>query len=64
MKKVIGLFRKVKAVFPETETIVIYGELFGGGYKHKDIEPVKGAVKVQKGLNMPLKTNSMLSILN
>ncbi|MDV7698980.1 RNA ligase, Rnl2 family [Chryseobacterium soli] len=49
-EKVIGLFRKVKAIFPETETVVIYGELFGGGYKHKDIEPVKGAVKVQKGV--------------
>lgn len=49
-EKVIGLFQKVKAIFPETETVVIYGELFGGGYKHKDIEPVKGAVKVQKGV--------------
>jgi len=49
-KNVIDLFQKVKNVFPEAETVVIYGELFGGGYKHKDVAPVKDAVKVQKGI--------------
>ncbi|REC75854.1 RNA ligase, Rnl2 family [Chryseobacterium elymi] len=49
-KNVIDLFQKLKGIYPETETVVIYGELFGGGYKHKDVEPVKDAVKVQKGI--------------
>lgn len=49
-KNVIDLFQKVKSMYPDTETVVIYGELFGGGYKHKDVEPVKNAVKVQKGI--------------
>lgn len=49
-KNVIHVFRKVKAMYPKVETVVIYGELFGGGYKHKDVEPVTGAVKVQKGI--------------
>ncbi|GEN67131.1 MULTISPECIES: RNA ligase, Rnl2 family [Chryseobacterium] len=49
-KNVIKVFQKVKTIDPNVETIVIYGELFGGGYEHKDVEPVKGAVKVQKGI--------------
>lgn len=49
-KNVIEVFRKVKAMHPDVETVVIYGELFGGGYKHKEVEPVKDAVKVQKGI--------------
>lgn len=49
-KNVIKVFQKVKTIYPDVETIVIYGELFGGGYKHKDVEPVKDAVKVQKGI--------------
>lgn len=49
-KNVIKVFQKVKIIYPNVETVVIYGELFGGGYKHKDIEPVKNAVKVQAGI--------------
>lgn len=49
-KNVIDLFQKVKTIHPELETVVIYGELFGGGYKHKEVEPVKDAIKVQKGI--------------
>ncbi|MEF9477754.1 RNA ligase, Rnl2 family [Chryseobacterium sp. RRHN12] len=49
-KNVIAVFQKVKTIYPEVETVVIYGELFGGGYKHEEVEPVKDAVKVQKGI--------------
>ncbi|MBD3904895.1 RNA ligase, Rnl2 family [Chryseobacterium sp. Ch-15] len=49
-KNVIDLFEKVKNIHPNLETVVIYGELFGGGYKHKEVEPVKDAIKVQKGI--------------
>jgi len=49
-KNVIDLFDKVKTIYPDLETVVIYGELFGGGYKHKEVEPVKDAIKVQKGV--------------
>ena len=49
-KNVIDLFEKVKTIHPNLETVVIYGELFGGGYKHKEVEPVKDAIKVQKGV--------------
>ncbi len=47
-KNVIEVFEKVKIIYPNIETVVIYGELFGGGYKHKEVTPVKDAVKVQK----------------
>ncbi|MBL1223466.1 RNA ligase, Rnl2 family [Chryseobacterium sp. L7] len=49
-KNVMDLFQKVKNIHPELETVVIYGELFGGGYKHKEVAPVKDAIKVQKGI--------------
>lgn len=49
-KNVITVFEKVKTIYPDTETVVIYGELFGGSYKHKEVEPVKDAIKVQKGV--------------
>lgn len=49
-KNVIDLFQKVKTIHSELETVVIYGELFGGGYKHQEVEPVKDVVKVQKGI--------------
>lgn len=49
-KNVINLFQKVKTIYPNVETVVIYGELFGGGYKHKEVEPVKDAIKVQAGI--------------
>lgn len=49
-KNVMDLFQKVKTIYPELESVVIYGELFGGGYKHKEVEPVKNAIKVQKGI--------------
>ncbi|WP_294302921.1 RNA ligase family protein [uncultured Chryseobacterium sp.] len=49
-KNVIEVFGKVKALYPDAETVVIYGEIFGGGYKHKEVEPVTDAVKVQKGI--------------
>ncbi len=48
---VLQLFKKVKEQFPEIETLVIYGELFGGHYNHKDVVPIKDAIKVQKGID-------------
>ncbi|AZA92404.1 RNA ligase, Rnl2 family [Chryseobacterium nakagawai] len=49
-KNVINLFQKVKTIYPNVETVVIYGELFGGSYNHKEVEPVENAIKVQKGI--------------
>lgn len=49
-KNVIEVFEKVKTIYPDIEIVVIYGELFGGGYKHTEVDSVKDAIKVQKGV--------------
>lgn len=48
--RILKAFALVKNQFPETEFVSIYGELFGGTYAHKEVEAVKGSVKVQKGI--------------
>ncbi|WP_292011230.1 RNA ligase family protein [Chryseobacterium sp.] len=48
--RVLDVFREIKTIFLEMETIVIYGEIFGGDYQHADVEAIPGAVKVQKGI--------------
>lgn len=50
-ERVVSLFAKVKDHFPETKTIAIFGELYGGFYKHPNVTPNKEAVKVQKGID-------------
>lgn len=42
-------FRKLCKVH-NYKTIEIFGEVFGGNYKHEEVEPIKGATKVQKGV--------------
>ena len=32
------------------DRIIVFGELFGGTYRHKDVEPVKNASTIQKGV--------------
>jgi Rnl2 family RNA ligase len=49
-KKVIEIFEKVKNEFEDVSTVVIYGEIFGGFYPHKDVEKVENAIRVQKGI--------------
>lgn len=44
------LFSLVKIDYPETETVTVFGELFGGSYEHTDVEKIKGMVRVQKGV--------------
>lgn len=50
-ERVVNLFAKVKNHFPETQTIAIYGELYGGFYNHQNVTPNKEAIKVQKGID-------------
>lgn len=48
--KIIMLFEKVKEHYPEITHIVVYGELFGGSYKHPEVKSIPDAIKVQKGI--------------
>ncbi|WP_299272116.1 RNA ligase family protein [uncultured Psychroserpens sp.] len=47
-EKMLALFEAVKIKYPNTESITVFGELFGGSYP--DVEQVRGAFKVQKGV--------------
>ena len=47
-EKMLALFEAVKTKYPETESITVFGELFGGSYP--DVEQARGAFKVQKGI--------------
>lgn len=47
-EKVLTLFEAIKAKYPETKSITVFGELFGGSYQ--DVEQARGAMKVQKGV--------------
>jgi Rnl2 family RNA ligase len=47
-EKLLELFETVKTEYPETESITVFGELFGGSYP--DVEQARGAFKVQKGV--------------
>lgn len=50
-EKVKSLFYEVKELFPNTQFITVFGELFGGHYNHPEVPTVKGAIKVQKGID-------------
>jgi Rnl2 family RNA ligase len=50
-EKVFNAFEMVKVKFPETKFIIIFGELFGGNYNHPEVNRVKDAIKVQKGID-------------
>lgn len=47
-EKMLALFEAVKTHYPETESITVFGELFGGSYP--DVEQARDAMKVQKGV--------------
>jgi Rnl2 family RNA ligase len=44
------LLREVQKLYPDLQTIVVYGELFGGIYPHKDVTPVPNVSRVQKNI--------------
>lgn len=50
-RNVITAFQSAKTRFPEIERLHVFGELYGGTYKHPDVAPVKGALAVQKQIS-------------
>ncbi|MDR1582132.1 MAG: RNA ligase, Rnl2 family [Prevotellaceae bacterium] len=49
-EKIIKLFRRIKKTCPDTLTITIFGEMFGGKYPHPDIKNDSRIVCIQKGV--------------
>jgi Rnl2 family RNA ligase len=47
---IIKLYTILKNKYPSLIKVSIFGEIFGGGYPHKNIERVKDAIQVQKGV--------------
>ena len=48
--RVLSLFRKVKARFPEITHISVFGEMFGGRYPHDDVKVSHKLSLIQKGV--------------
>lgn len=49
-EKVILLFVQVKDIHPDTERVLIYGEMFGGKYPHPEVKNDPQVVCIQKGV--------------
>jgi Rnl2 family RNA ligase len=48
--KVLSLFGRIKAEYPEVKSISVFGEMFGGRYPHKDVKAEKSIMLIQKGV--------------
>lgn len=48
--RVLSLFSHIKSIHPETVSISVFGEMFGGKYPHNDVEAIPGIVLIQKGV--------------
>lgn len=51
LKGKIEIIFKILSKKLKVEELIVYGELFGGNYNHPEVEAVKGAMKVQKGID-------------
>ncbi len=47
---IYNLFSLVKERWPQLTVMTVFGELFGGGYPHDDVERDKQSVVIQKGI--------------
>jgi len=48
--KVINLFSIIKKDYPDTISISVFGEMFGGKYPHPEVKAVKNTMLIQKGV--------------
>jgi Rnl2 family RNA ligase len=49
-ERMIRLYSRVKKKYPDSENILIYGEMFGGKYPHPDVRNDSGVMCIQKGI--------------
>ncbi|MDR1882492.1 MAG: RNA ligase, Rnl2 family [Prevotella sp.] len=49
-ERVILLFVRIKEIYPDTESVLIYGEMFGGRYPHPEVKNAPQAMCIQKGV--------------
>jgi Rnl2 family RNA ligase len=48
--RIILLFQQVKAKYADAESILVYGEMFGGKYPHPDVKNDSKVMNIQKGV--------------
>ncbi len=48
--RVLSLFNRVKELYPEVDSICVFGEMFGGRYAHERVPAEKGITLIQKGV--------------
>lgn len=49
-ERVLSLYKRVKAKYPDVTQISVFGELFGGRYPHKDVKVNRRLSLIQKGV--------------
>jgi Rnl2 family RNA ligase len=47
---IINLFDLINSNNPEIETMIVYGEMFGGYYPHRDVQKIANVSRIQKGV--------------
>ncbi len=48
--KVLALFTAIKQKYPDTLTVTVYGEIFGGNYPHSEVNNDSKIICIQKGV--------------
>ncbi len=48
--RMILLYSRIKEKYPDTESILVYGEMFGGKYPHPDVKSDSQIMCIQKGV--------------
>ncbi len=49
-ERIFKLYRMLKGRFPTLISAIVYGELFGGAYPHKDVKRIGAMSAIQKGV--------------
>lgn len=49
-ERVIFLYSRIKEKYPDTESVLVYGEMFGGKYPHPDVKNDSKVMCIQKGV--------------
>ncbi|GHV43129.1 hypothetical protein FACS1894180_1320 [Bacteroidia bacterium] len=48
--KILNLYKSVKAKYADLQTLIVFGEMFGGNYPHKDVKNNHKISIIQKGV--------------
>ena len=49
-ERIFNVYEMIKGCFSDLQSIIVYGELFGGAYPHKDVKRIGAMSAIQKGV--------------